>query len=528
MFVAHKTATGMGELKRMDQIRNILEVYLDTKSIKGTARRLNVSKNTVREYLRRVQRKKLSVSEVLDLPEKTFLDVVYNDCSGVPSSREVVFVRKTDYWIEELRRKGVTRRLLWEEYRIEEPEGFGYSQFCDRLKREIGRRNLTLQIIHNPGEVLQIDFAGKPLQWIDMNSAEVHRCEVLVAVMPFSQYTFAIALPSQKVLDFIDGINKALLFFGKLPKVILSDNLKSFVIKADKYEPDFNELCIQLAAHYQLDLQAARVRKPKDKASVENMVNTVYRRVYAPLRNQLFYSMAELNDAIKAQIELHNQQPYQKRQGCRVSEFKSSEYPLMRDLPKDLFEIKKSTQSKVRRDYHVFIGEEKNYYSVPYQYAGRQSTIIYTSSVVEIYIENQRVATHSRLLYKNAYRHQTDEAHMPKSHSDWKKARGFNEAYFVAQAKNVGPATSWVIGHVLLSRIHQPQSYNSCLGILRLGKKYTNERLENACLRCQKIGKASHKMIKNILIRNLDKQSDPPDIFSPPEHENIRGPKAYQ
>ena len=331
MFVAHKTATLMGELKRMDQIRNILEVYLDTKSIKGTARRLGISKNTVREYLRRVQNRELSISEVLELPEQAFLDVVYNPCSGPSTSREVVFVSKIDYWIKELRRVGVTRRLLWEEYRKEEPDGFGYSQFCDRLKREIGRRHLTLQLTHNPGEVLQIDFAGKPLHWVDVQSGEVHKCAVLVAVMPCSQYTFAIALTSQKVADFIYGINQAFLFYGKLPKVILSDNLKSFVTKADKYEPDFNELCVQLAAHYQIDLQATRVRKPKDKASVENMINTVYRRVYAPLRNELFNSLGALNEAIRAQLKIHNEQAYQKKQGSRITQFMSLEYPLMKD-----------------------------------------------------------------------------------------------------------------------------------------------------------------------------------------------------
>ena len=228
--------------------------------------------------------------------------------------------------------------MLWEEYRRDHPEGYGYSQFCERLKTEIGRKDLTLQIHHKPGEVMQVDFAGKKMHWVDVSSGEVHDCEILVAVFPHSQYTFAIALTSQKVGDFIHGLNQALLYFSKLPKIILSDNLKSFVIKADRYDPQFNELCVQLAAHYQIDLQATRVRKPKDKASVENMVGTVYTRIYAPLRNEVFHSLDQLNQSIRHQLALHNTKPYQNREGNRQQVFQTCEQPVMKELPGDLFE----------------------------------------------------------------------------------------------------------------------------------------------------------------------------------------------
>ena len=306
--------------------------------------------------------------------------------------RESIFLSQINYWIKELRRVGVTRHLLWQEYRKEYPQGYGYSQFCERLKREIGRKDLTLILSHKPGEVMQVDFAGKKMRWVDIYTAEVHECEVLVAVFPHSQCTFAIALPSQKVSDFVHGLNQALLWFGKLPNIILSDNLKSYVIRADKYDPKFNDLCVQLANHYQIDLQATRVGKPKDKASVENMVSTVYRRIYAPLRNETFHSLKEINEAITIQLKAHNDKPYQKKQGNRNEIFRQYELPVMRDLPCDLFEVKKITKSKVRRDYHIFIGEEKNYYSVPFRYVGQNTTVIYTSTVVEVYIDNQRIA----------------------------------------------------------------------------------------------------------------------------------------
>jgi len=518
----------MGKLKRMDQVSYIIKTYLDTKSIKATARRLQISKNTVRDYLRRTQSHFKDLSEALDLTEQELIQLVYRPDTGGPSVREVEFNKYISYWIKELLRVGVTKKLLWEEYRADHIKGFGYSQFCERLSREIGRRELTIKMKHKPGEKMQVDFAGKTMSWVDTSSGEVHKCQMLIATMPHTQHSFAIALPSQRVTDFIYGLNQALLFFGRLPKVILSDNLKSFVKRADKYEPDFNELCVQLAAYYQIDLEAARVRKPKDKASVENLVSTIYTRIYAPLRNEEFHSLSELNEAITRQLNDHNQRPYQQKTGCRLSEFKKNEYPVMKDLPADLFEIKKSTSSKVRRDYHVYIGEEKNYYSVPFQYVGRQSTIVYTSTNVEVFIDHQRVATHSRLLYRNAYRHQTNPAHMPNSHVEWKKARGFNAAYFISQADKVGSATNWAIQFIIRSAIHTPQSFNSCQGVLRLADKYSIGRLEKACLRCQKVGKASYGMIRNILVRNLDQEEETVDLFSPPIHENIRGPEAYQ
>jgi len=528
MFVTQSMSYAMGKMKRMDQVRYILETYLDTKSIKGTARRLQISKNTVREYVRRVQTHFKDLSEALELSEEALMHLLYKADDDGSGAREIAFNNQMAYWIAELRRVGVTKKLLWEEYREAHEQGFGYSQFCERMNREIGRRDLTIKMVHTPGEKMQVDFAGKAMSWVDASSGEVHKCQILIATMPHTQYSFAIALPSQKVADFIHGLNQALLFLGRLPNVILSDNLKSFVTRADKYEPDFNELCVQLAAYYQIDIEATRVRKPKDKASVENLVSTIYTRIYAPLRNEIFHSLSELNEAIEKQLKDHNQRPYQQKPGCRFSEFQAYEYPVMKDLPADLFEIKKSTQSKVRRDYHVYIGEEKNYYSVPFQYVGRQSTIVYTSTSVEVFIDHQRVATHTRLLYRNAYRHQTNADHMPKSHLEWKKARGFNAAYFVSQAKKVGPATAWAIQFIIRSAIHPPQSFNSCQGVLRLGVKYSTARLEKSCLRCQKVEKTSYGMIKSILAKNLDMVVETNDLFTTPSHENIRGPQAYQ
>ena len=315
-----------------------------------------------------------------------------------------------------------------------------------------------------------------------------------------------------------------------LPFIILSDNLKSYVSRPDRYAPTFTQLCKQLAAHYHLELQATRVAKPKDKASVEKAVNQAYRQIYAPLRNETFYSLDELNDAIRTQLEELNWKPYQKRASCRAAVFEELEKPAMRPLPCELFEPKKVTTGKVQRNYHVFLGEEKNFYSVPYRYVGKRVEVIYTSDVVEIYLDDKRIALHKRLQWHGpSHRYQTRTEHMPKRHQEWKQAQGYDGAYFLRQAQMIGPVTHWAVQQVLISRIHEAQAFNSCKGILKLADKYTAERLESASRRCQKAGKATYGMLKRILQKGLDQEPDDSGgQLRLGMHENVRGPGQYQ
>jgi tryptophan 2,3-dioxygenase len=261
------------------------------------------------------------------------------------------------------------------------------------LAREIGRRDLTLPLSHKPGEKLQLDYAGKTMPWVDRQTGEVRQAQVLIGVMPYSQHTFAIALPSQCTADFVHGINEALRFFGGVPKVILSDNLKAFVIKSDRYDPDFNDVCVQLGNHYQLDLQAARAYKPKDKASVENAVRIAYTRLYAPLRNQIFHRIEEINAGLREQLAEHQNRDFTAREGTRLSCFTEQELPLLGPLPTSPFLLKKTVSAKVQRTYHVQLGERKNFYSVPFQYVGQAATILYSRDTVEIFNEGIEQST---------------------------------------------------------------------------------------------------------------------------------------
>lgn len=383
--LAVKSGWMKNKTKRMDEIRQILEAYHACGYYKRTARRLQVSKNTVKSYVHRAQAAFGTVAQALVVEDGALQEALCGRAAKAPPPRDEAFDAQLGHWCAELKKVGVTRYLLW----------------------------------------------------------QVHDCQVLVAVLPYSQYNFAIALPSQKVLDLAHGITEALLFFGGVPQAILSDNLKAFVARPERYEPEFNELCVQLAAHYGCGLEAARPGKPKDKASVENMVSTVYKRVYAPLRDDTFYSLSGLNYAIAEAVAAHNRLPFQKRPGSRLSCFEAEEKPLLQALPSHRFEAKKSTCAKVQRNYHVFLGEEKNFYSVPYQYVGKQAHVTYTSRAVEVFVGQKRVASHQRLPPHGTYLYQTQEGHMPRSHQEWRKAQGYDAAYFAEQAQKI---VYWV-GH---------------------------------------------------------------------------------
>lgn len=261
--------------KRMDEIKSVIRTYRTTQSIKATARMMCVSKNTVRRYVRRLKEKGVSLIEVESKSDEELATLFYTIDEAYENNRQEVFTQKASYWVKELSKVGVTRKLLWEEYREEYSEGFSYSQFCDRLSRYTKRKDLTLAMNHPPGEKLMLDFAGKTVPWYDRRSGEKYRAQVLIGVLPHTHYTYAIALPDQKTGTFLYGLHKTLEYIGGVPQYILSDNLKAYVTTADRYEPDYNELTVQLANHYGIDLQATRVRKPRDKGSVENMVSTI-------------------------------------------------------------------------------------------------------------------------------------------------------------------------------------------------------------------------------------------------------------
>lgn len=502
---------------RMDKIKLIEDYHRKGVPKKKIARLVGVSRNTVKKYLRR--REALTPNDE-NVKER-------DQAKGQICEREVHFERLLPEFISELGRVGVTRYLLWEEYKQSHPQGFSYSRFCRKISAYKTMQDVTIRSDHKAAYRLSVDFAGKKIQWIEKRSGEHKYAEVLVCTMPYSAYTYAVAIPSQKQEDLMKGINEALLYIGGLPKVIQSDNMKSFVKKADRYEPSFNELCIQLSSYYGIELEATRVGKPKDKASVERHVALVYNKVYAPLRDQTFHSINEINEAFKEQLEKLNHTHLQGKDYSRSDLFAKDEKPHLSSLPAQLFEIKKSTRAKVQRNYHVILGEDWHQYSVPYQYVGKQTEIVYTNQTVEIYCQTERIAVHNRDRRPHGY--STLPIHMPEKHLKYLEQKGWDEKYFKTQAQKIGPYTLWAITSILESKSLIEQTYNACLGLLRLEKTYSTDRLETACRKAHTTHRVNYGIIKNILKNNMDMMPDKnnEDLFSTVTHDNIRGAHNY-
>lgn len=518
-----------GKTMSMHQVKQIIQQYKKGKGIRETERLTGISRKTIRNYLHRIKTLNIPAESLLEMEDESLLQLLYTEEVPIPigDERYKIIEPQLAYYVTELHKRGVTRYLLWEEYRKDNPDGYKYTQFCEYIRRYLQRNQAVMHFNHKPGEQMQIDFAGDKLHYVDRETGEVIPCEVLVCVLPYSNYTYAVALRSQKQAEFIGGICRALEYIGGVPESIKCDNLRSAVIKSNRYEPTFTEAMNYVAAHYGTTALAARVRKPRDKANVEKGVDLTYKRVYAPLRHLTFHSLEELNAAMRKQLQEHNNRLFQGRNYSRSNRFEE-EKPLLKELPTTRYEMKNITWGKVQKNYHVILGEDYHQYSVPFTLIGKQLKIVYTSDTVEIYDEHTRVALHNRSRKNRDYT--TKDEHMPANHRHQASRKGWNAEYFERMASAIGPSTLAGIKKVLQSRIFFEQTCNSCLGILRLGKQYGDDRLEAACTRALASPIINYGTISNILKHNLDKQ---PNLFgkpitSIPQHDQLRGPAAYQ
>ncbi|WP_431213382.1 Mu transposase domain-containing protein [Puia sp. P3] len=324
------------------------------------------------------------------------------------------------------------------------------------------------------------------------------------------------------------GLNKCVAWFGGVTRYAKFDNLAQVVKRSCRYEPIFTEMIQQWAMYYGIGLLAARVRKPRDKPHVENEVKLVYQRIYAPLRDRVFFSLAELNAAIEGQLHQHHNEPFRQETFNRRQLFESQEKPLLAALPATLYELKHKVQAKVCQDYHVILGEDWHHYSVPYQYIGKQLDVIYDTDTVEIYHLHQRVALHRRSFKRRGWT--TLKEHMPEAHQKIHEQRGWNKDDFLKKAATIGPDTHAFLEALFQSRTFTEQCFQASLGVMRLAKIYGPKRLEAACRRAIAFGTYTYRIIHTILHNNVDKEELPTvqgNLFQIPEHENVRGSDAY-
>lgn len=510
----------------MTQIRRILQLHSCGASKLKISQTLGLHRKTVDSYLEKLLSSGKTLTGLLQLEDSVLSEMVHNT-GGPKADPRFSTLEKLFFSIrEELGKTGVTRRLLWEEYKVAHPGGYGYTQYCEHLSRYLQRDKATMHFDHQPGEYLQVDFAGKALGHIDKTTGEIISCPVLVCTLPFSNFTYVEALRCAKQEEMFAALNRCLEFLGGVPKNVLSDNMKQYVKKNERYEFSFQELANQWSVHYNTNLEATRPRKPKDKPSVENHVYVSYLRIYSRLRNQEFYSLEELNHAIRQGLAILNNASFQKMPGSRGQRFHEQEKKQLLPLPGEAFVVKHTTTAKVQMNYHVVLGEDRHQYSVPFQYIGQQAKIVYDHQDVEIFIGLERVAFHQRSYQRNYYT--TTAGHMPEKHLRYQQARGWDADYFLKMAAKIGPCAKDYLQKVLDSKDFVEQTYRACLGLKSLAGKYGGQRFEAACKRALKGVKFNYGTIKNILENELDKVPEMQlSLFKTINHGNIRGPGFY-
>jgi transposase len=417
----------------------------------------------------------------------------------------------------------VTLQLLWMEHKEAHPDGHQYTQFVHHYREWARHLDLVLRQEHRAGEKLFLDFAGETIPVVDPETGVEGPWELFVGVLGASDYTYAEALPSQELPQWIAAHVRCFQFLGGCPKILVPDNLKSAVTQAHRYEPLLNRTYEEMATHYGCAVIPARPRKPRDKAKVEAGVLMVERWILATLRHQTFFSGVALNDAIRERLERLNDRPFKKLDGCRRSLFEELDKPALRPLPERPYEYGIWKRGKVNIDYHVEV--DHHYYSVPYQLVGQLYEVRLTASTVEVYVRGRRAASHPRSFRRGGFT--TVAEHMPASHRrhlEWTPSR------IERWAEQTGPQTAVLAAGILRSRPHPEQGFRSCLGVLRLGKRYGPERLEAACARAVEIGAFSYRSVDSILRTGLDRQPafPPPSSNGHGHHANVRGPAYYQ
>lgn len=504
----------------MRKIHEVLRLHFEHgRSKREIARIIKASPTTVSDYLAR--------AKVAGLPfplPPEFDDAALERLLFPPSEPSSV-KRPAPSWAtvhNELRRKGVTLELLWQEYKAEQTDGLQYSAFCDHYRRWRQQLSLSMRQAHTPGERLFVDYAGQTVDVTDGATGEIRGAQVFVAVLGASNYTYLEATWSQQLPDWIGSHVRALEFFGGCTELWVPDNLRSGVTKASRYEPDLNPTYHDLAEHYGVAVLPARARRPKDKAKVENGVLVVTRWVLARLRHQRFFSLNELNRALRTLLLDLNQRPFKKLPGCRASAFAEMDQPALRPLPQQRYEYAEWKVARVGVDYHVEI--DGHYYSVPCQHARAQVAVRVTKATVEVFQRGQRIASHAYCTFKG--RHTTIETHMPTAH---REVAGWNATTLTARAAAIGPRCAVLVERLLHQRRHPQQAYRSCLGVLSLGQQYGVERLEAACARALKYSAVSWKSVQAILKNGLDLQPQGAQrTLDLPEHDNLRGAAYYQ
>lgn len=487
-------------------------------ALRQIARSLNISHSTVKDHLSRAELAKLSWPLPEDMNDNVLEELLFpSRLNRIPSHQpDFAYIHK------ELRKKGVTLELLWTEYKREHPDGYQYSWFCDLYRNWRGQIDISMRQVHKAGEKLFVDWAGQTVPIVDRDTGETHPAYLFVAVLGASNYTYAEASLTLGLPSWIAVHCRALAFIGGVPLLIIPDNAKTAVVKPDYYEPVVHAAYQEMADHYGTVILPARARKAKDKAKAEKGVQFLENWLLAPLRNRTFFSLFDLNQALRLSLENLNERPFQKLEGSRKTLFKALDKPALKPLPPTQYEFAYWKKAKVNIDCHIQV--ENNFYSVPYKLVRKQVDVRITATTLEVFFKGERVSSHSRCSGRGQYA--TDSSHFSPAHRsylEWTPER------LISWAENIGTHTAHLVRRILETKAHPEQGYRSCLGIMRLVKRYSQERLEAACNRALESGACSYKSVNSILEKGLDQVTFGGAVkaFAYSKHANVRGPKYY-
>lgn len=508
----------------MRKVREVLRLrHAHGASERQIAAAVGVSRSTIGEYLRRAAVIGITWPVPAELDDAELERRLFDAAGAAGAAGEPA--REQPDWNQvhnELKRRGVTLVLLWEEYRAERGDGYGYSRFCDLYRDWRSTISPTMRQTHGPAEKLFVDFAGDTMAVFDTATGAERRAQIFVAVLGASNYTFAQARWTQALPDWIGAHVDALNAIGGVPKAIVCDNLKAGVTAVCRYEPGINRTYQELAEHYDTAILPTRPRKPRDKAKVEGAVLIVERYVLARLRNQRFFSLVDLNAAIREIVVDLNAKVMRKLGVSRNELFAQIDRPALKPLPSAHYQYAEWKKCRVAPDYHVEVAD--HYYSVPSRLIREEVEARITDTTIEILYRGKRVASHARSFVR--HRHTTIAEHMPSAHrryAAWTPARMRHEA------GKIGPATIALVEAIMTHKPHPEQGFRACLGILQLARSYGSARLEAACRRGNDVGARSYGSIKSILQHGLDKayaSATTPD--EPPiQHGNVRGSGYY-
>jgi len=506
--------------------KQIITLHKDGISNRQIGKLLSISRNTINSYIKLIKASDNTLNQLLSMDNHE-LGELFTSHTTIDNKR----FNELTTWFEKINLQrnlpGFTFLYHYQEYHNQVSNPYSYTQFMEHYHKKYDIPKGSLKLEHEAGKEVYIDFTGKRLHLIDKETGELIPVEVFVAILPNSQYTYVEACMSQKREDLIACMGNALSFFGGVPKAIVSDNLKSAVTRASKYEPEINRTFKDFSRHYNCVINPTRSYAPQDKALVENAVNLTYQRIYYPMRDMNFFTLADLNREIRKHLEKYNDLLFKRKEASRKELFQSVERSYLKPLPSTAYEIKDYRRAKVQKIGYIYFSPDKSYYSVPYRYIGKSTLIHYTATIVEVYYNHQRIALHPRNYNKGNYN--TIKEHLSSTHKaymDW------SPEYFKRLASKHGENVLAIISHILTQSDYPETAYKRSMGIIQLHRSYGSDRLNNACRRALIAEIYSYQRISNILKYSQDKlplsTEQNTKASHIPKHNNIRGASAYK